>query len=967
MNIRNANNGQILRNILLIPTIKVYSSSANESEVESVFEEFLKDIGYGEIGNLFTKRVAKSKRDSFVSKTGNGNGYPDYIFYDDYNSEKIIAIGDVKKPDPKGGNNSKYGISDCIDIYLKNYNKKHKSNRIRICFSFDGFNFLIKYLNNKDEWVDIMIDNEPITTFPPHEMLVFVSRYGNIFTTSLKKDIEKEILEPYFAQCDAIFRTGKSSLSAIDKASEISIFIFLKIFSKDKYDEEFIKYNNCSVWEAIEKGNVTLINKTFKEFLNGQYQNVFPDELIKVDSQITKDLASVINNMFEKCSIDRMTDVKGNALEYYQKDSKDRKIGEFFTPRHIIEMINYLVNPTITFKKNKLTNEYILDKNGNRQIEYIEKIYDPTCGSGGFLISAFLTYIEKYSKYGVTNLDLKKDVIFGNELKDTTVMLTKLNMILLGDGHNHISNENALGYKKIHALEKIKDKKGNYIVVDEEDIIYEEEFIGYESVSLPYDKETKQPLLEESGNIKYYLATKNNKGKLIKLKKDGKYIQVSEENVLAKINEKGEEIFFEKNTNNPILKTGKREHKFYKAKIKYQKDKNTPVFDYIDINPVNPKIREYHKDFFGKFDIVMANHPYALEEPKKPDELFIRHMLESIKKGGRIACIVSESLLFKEIYEDFRKWCLDNITIEAIISLPQCVFSPYTDVKTSILLLKKEKSPKEHLTWLVDIQKDGYELNSKRNPTKENDIPRVKNLWEKWGGYFIEDENGNNVYKSFHKQEPGFAEFHKLQSKNWCVKRYNASLITLNSKYELYPINKVLTRVKEIINIEDSIEYKQITVKTKNGGVFLRECQKGSEIGTKKQFIVRKGQFIISKIDARNGAYGIIPEDLDGAIITGNFWTYSINTNLVTPEYLTRLMRHDFFLQMCNVCSYGSTNRWYLDEDTFNNFEIPIPKKNDNVYNEIKKHLKVIEDAQKIIKEQDAEIMHIIDSIVYGK
>jgi hypothetical protein len=53
---------------------------------------------------------------------------------------------------------------------------------------------------------------------------------------------------------------------------------------------------------------------------------------------------------------------------------------------------------------------------------------------------------------------LKKEVVFGNELKDSTVMLTKLNMILLWDGHNHISNENALSYKKIYKLEKKKIK-----------------------------------------------------------------------------------------------------------------------------------------------------------------------------------------------------------------------------------------------------------------------------------------------------------------------------------------------------------------------------------------------------------------------------------------------------------------------------------------------------------------------------
>ncbi len=67
--------------------------------------------------------------------------------------------------------------------------------------------------------------------------------------------------------------------------------------------------------------------------------------------------------------------VKESALEYYQKDSKDKKIGEFFTPRHLIEMMVALVKPEIKFRKDD-KGKYITDKNGNREIEYVEKIYD---------------------------------------------------------------------------------------------------------------------------------------------------------------------------------------------------------------------------------------------------------------------------------------------------------------------------------------------------------------------------------------------------------------------------------------------------------------------------------------------------------------------------------------------------------------------------------------------------------------
>lgn len=66
MIIKNIGNGETLHNIKLTYTSKVYSASANESEVETVFEDFLKDIGYETVGNLYTKRTAKSKLGTFT-------------------------------------------------------------------------------------------------------------------------------------------------------------------------------------------------------------------------------------------------------------------------------------------------------------------------------------------------------------------------------------------------------------------------------------------------------------------------------------------------------------------------------------------------------------------------------------------------------------------------------------------------------------------------------------------------------------------------------------------------------------------------------------------------------------------------------------------------------------------------------------------------------------------------------------
>lgn len=138
-------------------------------------------------------------------------------------------------------------------------------------------------------------------------------------------------------------------------------------------------------------------------------------------------------------------------------------------------------------------------------------------------------------------------------------------------------------------------------------------------------------------------------------------------------------------------------------------------------------------------------------------------------------------------------------------------------------------------------------------------------------------------------------------------------------------IGDLLTRIKESIDIEEDKQYKRVTIKTNNQGVYLRDIEIGSNIGTKKQFIIRAGQFLLSKIDARNGAFGIVPVELDGAIITGNFWTYEVNHELLNIEWFNLFVSSPEFIDICDKASSGTTNRRYLDETKFLNFVIGLP------------------------------------------
>ncbi len=104
--------------------------------------------------------------------------------------------------------------------------------------------------------------------------------------------------------------------------------------------------------------------------------------------------------------------------------------------------------------------------------------------------------------------------------------------------------------------------------------------------------------------------------------------------------------------------------------------------------------------------------------------------------------------------------------------------------------------------------------------------------------------------------------------------------------WQEYKLGSFLKRQYDSVQVDNFEKYKRITIRSKGQGIELRDEVSGIEIGTKNQFKVKHNQFLLSKIDALNGAFGIVPETCDGGIITGNFWTYDLDETILLKEYL---------------------------------------------------------------------------------
>lgn len=145
------------------------------------------------------------------------------------------------------------------------------------------------------------------------------------------------------------------------------------------------------------------------------------------------------------------------------------------------------------------------------------------------------------------------------------------------------------------------------------------------------------------------------------------------------------------------------------------------------------------------YSLILANPPFtgsvfqediskdilAKCKTKKTELLFLSLFIQSLKLGGRCACIVPDGVLFgsSKAHQSIRQELVENNKLQAVISMPSGVFKPYAGVSTAILLFTNDPSGTDKV-WFYDMKADGYSLDDKRSPIADNDIPDIINRYK---------------------------------------------------------------------------------------------------------------------------------------------------------------------------------------------------------------------------------------------
>jgi len=144
------------------------------------------------------------------------------------------------------------------------------------------------------------------------------------------------------------------------------------------------------------------------------------------------------------------------------------------------------------------------------------------------------------------------------------------------------------------------------------------------------------------------------------------------------------------------------------------------------------------------------------------------------------------------------------------------------------------------------------------------------------------------------------------------------------SRWPNVRLGDVLQRSEDTVNLRLDIEYREITVRLWGKGVVERGRVIGAVAGGRR-FVARAGQFIVSRIDARNGAMGLVPPALDGAVVSNDFPLFWVDEARLVRDYLGWLCMTQGFVDLCRRASEGTTNRVRLQEGHFLALEMPLP------------------------------------------
>jgi len=247
-----------------------------------------------------------------------------------------------------------------------------------------------------------------------------------------------------------IFTNDETSEEGI--LAEILKVLFVKKFEEDIMQKKKDAKNRFTIaqwnnyFENINPEGNIISNELFVEMQNKyKKEKLFDDEKINLRDETINAIVGILQNYsISKTDIE----IKGRVFENLLSKQFKGSRGQYFTPKDIVEFVNSISQPTTS-----------------------QRIIDPCCGSGRFIIEAYgrvWKQIEQRYRGDKAEIDsklneLKNTLLWGVDIDPRLVKIAKMNMIMHDDGSTNIFKLNSL---KSEFFNAVKENSFNLIMTN---------------------------------------------------------------------------------------------------------------------------------------------------------------------------------------------------------------------------------------------------------------------------------------------------------------------------------------------------------------------------------------------------------------------------------------------------------------------------------------------------------------------
>lgn len=182
-------------------------------------------------------------------------------------------------------------------------------------------------------------------------------------------------------------------------------------------------------------------------------------------------------------------------------------------------------------------------------------------------------------------------------------------------------------------------------------------------------------------------------------------------------------------------------------------------------------------------------------------------------------------------------------------------------------------------------------------------------------------------------------------------------------------MNQWLKLIERPVNLEDNKNYQLVTVRRGFGGVDSRGYYLGKNILVKNYFSVHDGDFLISKRQISHGACGVVPRELNGAVVSNeyNVFVSQEGTNIKMFNLMMQLPHYKRLFYLMSDGVHIEKLLFKTSDWMRRSVSMPLSEEQQKIAEILTTQDKVIELKEKVLAEKKRQKKYLMQQLLTGK